>query len=60
MKSYKNQNDVKCCANCKYSFKRVGIILHCDNENEWLKESAVQDIGICDNFEFAQKVDKTE
>ena len=53
MKSYKNQNNIKCCANCKYSFMRIGTTLHCNNKNEWLKESAVQHIGICNSFEFA-------
>ena len=53
MKSYRNQNNIKCCANCKYSFMRIGTTLHCNNKNEWLKESAVQHIGICNSFEFA-------
>lgn len=53
MNSYKNQNNIKCCANCKYSFMRIGTTLHCNNRNEWLKESAVQHIGICNSFEFA-------
>lgn len=53
MKSYRNQNNIKCCANCKHSFQRVGLALHCRNENEWLKESSVEYIGICDSFEFA-------
>lgn len=53
MNSYKNQDDLKCCANCKHSFQRVGLALHCRNENEWLKESSVEYIGICDSFEFA-------
>lgn len=53
MNSYKNQNNIKCCANCKYSFMRIGTTLHCNNRNEWLKESAVQDTGICNSFEFA-------
>jgi len=60
MNSYRNQNNIKCCANCKHSFQKVGLTLHCDNENEWLKETAVQDIGICDNFEPIDKVDKTK
>ena len=53
MNSYKNQDDLKCCANCKHSFQRVGLALHCRNENEWLKEFSVEYIGICDSFEFA-------
>ena len=53
MNSYKNQGDLKCCANCKHSFQRVGLALHCRNENEWLKESSVEYVGICDSFEFA-------
>ena len=32
---------------------RIGTTLHCVNKNEWLKESAVQDTGICNSFEFA-------
>lgn len=58
MNSYKNQDDLKCCANCKHSFQRVGLALHCRNENEWLKESSVEYVGICDSFEFA--IDKCE
>ena len=53
MNSYKNQSDLKCCANCKHSFQRVGLALHCRNENEWLKESSVEYVGICNSFEFA-------
>ena len=55
MNSYKNQDDLKCCANCKHSFQRVGLALHCRNENEWLKESSVEYVGVCDSFEFAIK-----
>lgn len=58
MKSYKNQNNVKCCANCKHSFQRIGLTLHCVNKNEWLKESCVEHTGICDSFEF--EIDKCE
>ena len=53
MNSYQNQDDLKCCANCKHSFQRVGLALHCRNENEWLKESSVEYVGICNLFEFA-------
>jgi hypothetical protein len=52
MNSYKNQNDIKCCANCAYSFQRIGLTLHCKNKNEWLKESCVENTGICDSFKF--------
>lgn len=54
MNSYRNQNKIKCCANCKNSFRTIGIVLHCKNKKEWLKESCVQDIGICDYFEEKQ------
>ena len=39
---------------------RIGTTLHCVNKNEWLKESAVQQIGICNSFEFAIDGNVTE
>lgn len=60
MNSYRNQNNIKCCANCKYSFQRVGLTLHCNNKNEWLKESCVENTGICNSFEFGIDRDKVE
>ena len=58
MKSYKNQNDLKCCANCRHSFTRIGLTLHCNNRKEWLGETCVQHIGVCDSFEL--KIDNKE
>ena len=53
--SYRNQNDLKCCANCKHSYYRIGLIPYCKNPNQWIKETGVQHIGICDNFEIKEQ-----
>lgn len=40
-----------CCWNCKHSFVRMGLSLLCNNEKEWVSESAVQPVGICEYYE---------
>lgn len=56
MNSYKNQEDLKCCANCGFSFQRMGLTVHCMNKNEWIKETCVEHTGICNSFKF--EIDK--
>ena len=41
MSSYRNQNDMRCCANCKHSYYRIGLIPYCKNPNQWIKETGV-------------------
>jgi len=40
-----------CCATCKHSYMRMGISLLCKNPDEWVKESCVEPLGICDSYE---------
>lgn len=52
MNSYKIQPELRCCANCKHSYYRIGLIPYCNNPKQWIKEAGVQHTGICDNFEM--------
>jgi hypothetical protein len=49
--TYRADHEMKCCWNCRHSFQRMGITLICRNPGEWIMESGIEPVGICDSYE---------
>lgn len=57
-KTYRKQDDVKCCWNCRHSFSRFNLYLSCKNPDEWVNEMSVEPLGVCDSWK--EKGDKNK
>ena len=51
MNGYAEQKKLKCCANCKHSYYRIGLAPYCNNDKAWIKETVVIPTAICDFYE---------
>lgn len=48
--TYRVDKSIPCCENCACSFRRMGISLLCSNKEEWVMETGVEPLGVCDSF----------
>lgn len=49
-KTYKVLRAIQCCYNCRHSYTRAGVVLYCYNRQEWVKETCVEPLGLCDGY----------